>query len=220
MGPVASAYNQNLFNHQAAGVAAHMDPELQHIINRCISQERAAQKELYMRYVNQGMAICLRYVTNHADAEEILNNAFLRIFKHIGKFDNKGSFDGWIKRIIANCCLTFIGKAQFTNNTKLIPLQNNQAEEQHYLNNGEMMVVENELEEKYQQDFLLRLVHHLPETTRLVFNLYVFEDYNHREIGEMLNMAERTSQAHLARARSILAGELDKKKLMFKMQRV
>jgi RNA polymerase sigma-70 factor (ECF subfamily) len=197
-----------------------MELTLQNIINGCKQQERAAQKELYMRYVNTGMAICLRYVTNRVDAEEILNNAFLRIFKHIGQFDNKGSFDGWIKRIFANCCLTYIGKAQFTNHTKLVPLQNDYQDNLVLFSNPETGSSSSPTEEKYNKDYLLSLIRILPETTRLVFNLYVFEDYNHKEIGELLNMAERTSQAHLAKARNILSTELDKKKLIFKMQRV
>jgi len=197
-----------------------MDLALQHIIDGCKQQERTAQKELYMRYVNTGMAICLRYVTNRIDSEEILNNAFLRIFKHIGQFDNKGSFDGWIKRIFANCCLTYIGKAQFTNHTKIVTLQNDHHEDVVLFANAESVNTPALIEEKYNKDYLLKLIQILPETTRLVFNLYVFEDYNHKEIGELLNMAERTSQAHLAKARSILSSEFDKKKLIFKMQRV
>jgi len=197
-----------------------MDLIMQNIVSRCRRQERAAQRELYMHYVNTGMAICLRYVTNRCDAEEILNNAFLRIFKHISKFDNKGSFDGWIKRIIANCCLTYIGKVPFSNQTKLVPLLNNHEGDVIFFNSEALTISENDVEEKFRKDFLLTLVQQLPETTRLVFNLYVFEDYNHKEIGELLNMAERTSQSHLAKARSILGKEIDKNKLIFKMQRV
>ena len=76
------------------------------------------------------------------------------------------------------------------------------------------------IEEKYDKEYLLQLIRHLPETTRLVFNLYVFEEYNHQEIGELLDMAERTSQSHLAKARKILSTQIDKNKLISKMQRV
>ncbi len=197
-----------------------MDLILQNIVAGCKQQDRSSQKALYLKYVGPFMTITQRYVTNRTDAEEILNNAFLRIFKHINQFDNKGSFEGWMKRIVVNCCLTYISKAGFTNRTKVIPLQNDYGAETVVLGSAGFGYSENSAEEKYQKEFLLRMLQNLPQTTRLVFNLYVFEDYNHREIGELLNIAERTSQAHLANARNLLSAELDKKKLMHKLQRI
>jgi RNA polymerase sigma-70 factor (ECF subfamily) len=76
------------------------------------------------------------------------------------------------------------------------------------------------IEEKYNQEFLMEILKYLPDTTRIVFNLYVFEEYNHSEIGELLSMAERTSQSHLAKARKILSEKLDRTALINKMQRV
>lgn len=197
-----------------------MDLILENIIAGCKQQDRASQKALYLKYVSLLMSICQRYVINRTDAEEILNNAFLRIFKHVNQFDNKGSFEGWVKRIAVNCCLTYISKAGYTNQTKVVPLQTDSGNEAIFFANNEGNYSENGAEEKYRKESLLKLLQNLPQTTRLVFNLYVFEDYNHREIGELLNIAERTSQAHLASARNLLSAELDKKKLMHKLQRI
>lgn len=172
-------------------------------------------------YFNLLMTTCMRYVQRQEDAEEILNNAFLRIFRHINKFAFQGSFDGWMKRIVVNCCLDYIKKNQYLQQSKLVPLDTGATAD--HLPTGSILEVataKNLVEEQYDKAYLLRLLQELPETTRLVFNLYVFEEYNHREIGEALDMAERTSQAHLAKARQLLSAQLDKKKLIHELQRV
>jgi RNA polymerase sigma factor (sigma-70 family) len=198
-----------------------MDKSLQDIITGCQRQVLASQKELYKMYFNLLMTTCMRYVQRQEDAEEILNNAFLRIFRHINKFAFQGSFDGWMKRIVVNCCLDYIKKNQYLQQSKLVPLDTGATAE--HLPTGSILEVataKNLVEEQYDKAYLLRLLQELPETTRLVFNLYVFEEYNHREIGEALDMAERTSQAHLAKARQLLSAQLDKKKLIHELQRV
>ena len=197
-----------------------MDSTLQQILDGCKNGDRASQKALYDGYFNPFMGIAIRYVNTQVDAEEVLNNAFLRILRHISKYSGKGSFEGWMKKIVVNCCLTFISRPDYKNQTKIIELKDfpftgdnhSAAEDAGFTNKG--------IEEKYDKEYLLQLLRHLPETTRLVLNLYVFEEYNHQEIGELLTMAERTSQSHLAKARQILSARLDKNKLISKMQRV
>ncbi len=198
-----------------------MDKPLQDIIEGCQRNDLASQKSLYKTYFNLFMTTCMRYVQRTEDAEEILNNAFLRIFRHIGKFAFAGSFDGWMKRIVVNCCLDFIKKNQYQQNLRIISLYHDYAEGYQPISiTGESAQEKNLADVKYDKEYLLRLLQELPEMPRLVFNLYVFEEYNHREIGEVLDIAERTSQAHLAKARQLLAAGLDKKKLMHKLQRV
>jgi RNA polymerase sigma-70 factor (ECF subfamily) len=197
-----------------------MDPILQQLLDGCKVNDRAAQKALYYRYFNTFMCIALRYVNTQADAEEALNNAFLRIFKHINKYTGKGSFEGWMKRIIVNCCLTFISRPAYTAQSRIIPLKDYSLTDEAAFNASAVHISNNGIEEKYDQEYLMQILMLLPETTRLVFNLYVFEEYNHNEIGELLGMAERTSQSHLAKARKILSEKLDKKELISKMQRV
>jgi RNA polymerase sigma factor (sigma-70 family) len=194
-----------------------MDAALQHILQGCKQKQRTAQKALYDRYCSLFMSICLRYVHTQADGEEALHDAFLRIFKHIDKYSGQGSFEGWMKKIVVNCCLTYIGKSGYQAQTKIISIQTNE-------NNQPGIIADLEdplpFEDRYDKDYLLHLLQNLPGTTRLVFNLYVFEEYNHAEIGELVGIAERTSQSHLAKARKILSTELDKKKLKSKILRV
>ena len=195
-----------------------MDPTLQYLLDGCKDNNRAAQKALYYRYFNPFMQIAVRYVHSQADAEEVLNNAFLRIFRHVGKYEGKGSFEGWMKRIIVNCCLTYISRLQFQSRTRIIPLKD--YSNGHEGGSEEYAASDCLLEKKFHHEYLMQLLRQLPDTTRLVFNLYVFEEYNHQEIGQLLNMAERTSQSHLARARKILSERLDRNQLLQKNQRV
>ena len=197
-----------------------MDPTLQYLLDGCKVNDRAAQKALYYRYFNTFMSIAMRYVHTQADGEEVLNNAFLRIFKHTNKYTGKGSFEGWMKRIVVNCCLTFISRPNYTTQSRVIPLKDYNLNDDAVSGSSSVHINGNGIEEKYNQEFLMELLKHLPDTTKLVFNLYVFEEYNHSEIGELLGMAERTSQSHLAKARKILSENLDKQELINKMQRV
>lgn len=197
-----------------------MDPTLQYLLDGCKANDRAAQKALYYRYYNTFMSIAVRYVNTQADGEEALNNAFLRIFKHINKYTGKGSFEGWMKRIIVNCCLTYISRPNYTTQSRVIPLKDYTVSDDVILNSSSVHISNEGIEEKYNQEFLMEILKYLPDTTRYVFNLYVFEEYNHSEIGELLGMAERTSQSHLAKARKILSEKLDRKELINKMQRV
>ena len=197
-----------------------MDPTLQYLLDGCKANDRAAQKALYYRYFNTFMSIAMRYVNTQADGEEVLNNAFLRIFKHINKYTGKGSFEGWMKRVVVNCCLTFISRPNYTTQSRVIPLKDYNLTDDRVSGSSSVHISGDGIEEKYNREFLMELLKHLPDTTKLVFNLYVFEEYNHSEIGELLNMAERTSQSHLAKARKILSENLDKQELINKMQRV
>ncbi len=197
-----------------------MDPTLQYLLDGCKANNRAAQKALYYRYFNTFMNIAIRYVHTQADAEEVLNNAFLRIFKHINKYTGKGSFEGWMKRIVVNCCLTYISRPQYTTQSRIISLKDYTLADDTILPASSVHIGSNGIEEKYQEESLMQLLMLLPETTRLVFNLYVFEEYNHSEIGQLLDIAERTSQSHLAKARKILSEKLSRRELLQKMQRV
>jgi RNA polymerase sigma factor (sigma-70 family) len=198
-----------------------MDPTLQYLLDGCKANDRAAQKALYYRYFNTFTSIASRYVHTEADAEEVVNNAFLRIFRHIIKYSGKGSLEGWMKRIVANCCLTYISRPGYTTRSRIIPLKDYSLSDNVSVEGSTVHIGNNiGLEEKYHQEYLLQVLRHLPDIQKIVFNLYVFEEYSHSEIGEMLNMAERTSQSHLAKARKILSEKLDKRELINKMQRV
>lgn len=134
--------------------------------------------------------MCLKYAQNYQDAEDILQDSFLLIFRKIDQYKEKGSFEGWIKRITINVALQ-----KYRQRQRLQVIRNNEVESE------EISV---EIEEELETDFLLELIQELPDQYRLVFNLYVMDHFSHKEIAEMLEISEGTSKSNLSRARSIL----------------
>ncbi|MBS1564953.1 MAG: sigma-70 family RNA polymerase sigma factor [Bacteroidetes bacterium] len=135
------------------------------------------------------IALCIRYTRNEEDALEVLHNGFLKVYKHIGTYDaGKASLYTWIKTIIVNSAIDFIRSSQkFKNNTEL--------KESH--ESG----IDNEAIQRMSATELLQLIKKLPQATQTVFNLYVVEGYNHREIAAMLGISDGTSKWHLSEAR-------------------
>jgi RNA polymerase sigma factor (sigma-70 family) len=187
--------------------------QLEQIIKGCKKQKADCQKMLYKQNYSLMLGICLRYGATKEDAEEMLNNGFLKIFVNINQFENKGSFEGWMRRIMANTCLDFL-KAKQTKQNKVhiytAPLENTDFVFENSLY-SQGVFSETVLEEKFSKEELLQVLKQLPEPMQTVFNLYIFEEYSHKEIGEMLNMAERTSQWHLSNAKKMLQDIFTKK---------
>lgn len=140
------------------------------------------------------MGICLRYLKNHMDAEEVMLTGFVKVFQHIGQFQNKGSFEGWMKRIMVNEALGFLRKK----------------EPMHLAIEKDILQVATEAnaEQDLATEDLLRLLHDLPAGYRAVFNLYAIEGYSHKEIGELLGISEGTSKSQLSKARGMLQRRL------------
>lgn len=132
----------------------------------------------------------LKYAQNYQDAEDILQDSFLLIFRKIDQYKEKGSFEGWIKRITINVALQ-----KYRQRQKL------QVVRTHEVESEEVSV---EIEEEIATDFLLELIQQLPNQYRLVFNLYVLDHFSHKQIAEMLQISEGTSKSNLSRARAIL----------------
>ena len=164
------------------------------LIKGCKNNDPAAQKMLYNKYVEGMMVVCLRYMVNGEDAKEVLMDGFLAFYKNIGKFtwQGEGSTKAWLKRIVINQCLMQLRKRQ----TAFVTGK----EMEHYENPGNSESALDTLSAKE----IMNMVHALPDGYRTVFNLYVFEGMNHREIGEMLEISENTSKSQLHRARAIL----------------
>ncbi|MGB5942240.1 MAG: sigma-70 family RNA polymerase sigma factor [Leeuwenhoekiella sp.] len=167
---------------------------LDQLIQDCKAGKSHAQETLYRRYASPLYSCSLKYSRNKAEAEDNLQDAFLTIFKKIGQFTHRGSFEGWLKRVVINTALQRYRKQE------LYEIVNEQAIEQ----------VEIELDEdKVTLDFLLKIVQELPDRYRLVFNLYALDGFSHREIAEMLTISEGTSKSNLARARLILKERIE-----------
>lgn len=164
------------------------------LVQGCIQNEAAAQRKLYDKYARKMFGVCLRYAGSREEAEDFLQEGFVKIFQKISSFKHEGSLEGWIRRIMVNCALDHL-RQQKLNWSGNEPEDNRQAEEV-------------TLDRINAQD-LLNLIGELPKGFRTVFNLYAIEGYNHREIGEMLGISENTSKSQYSRARAQLAEKVN-----------
>jgi RNA polymerase sigma factor (sigma-70 family) len=162
------------------------------VLEGCIKNNRKDQELLYKQFYGPMMALCIRYTRNEEDAIEVLHNGFLKVFKHLGTYDvSKASLYTWIKTIVVNSAIDFIrSKQKFGTTIELTEMQE--------------VGMDNEAIQRMSATELLQLVRQLPNATQTVFNLYVVEGYNHREIGELLGISEGTSKWHLSEARKQL----------------
>ena len=158
----------------------------------------SAQAKIYSLFADKLFKVCLKYSKNHEDAQDTLQDSFLMIFKDIKKFKNKGSFEGWLKRVTINVALQKF-------RSKSVLKFSDQEDDQ----------IAEALEDIYMEDskidlnVLLSLVRKLPGQYQLVFNLYVLDGYSHKEIAELLNISIGTSKSNLSRARVILQQEIN-----------
>jgi RNA polymerase sigma-70 factor (ECF subfamily) len=171
---------------------AYDQEDIDSIITGCRAGNRRAQEQLYRNYYRVMMNICVRYTRNEADAVEVLNNAFLKVFKHIQRYEPaQASLYTWIRTVVINSCLDFIKSKQRVEGAK-------------ELTETVDVHIPAEAISKIRAAELLALVRRLPPATQAVFNLYVVEGYNHREISGMLNISEGTSKWHLSEGRKQL----------------
>ena len=161
--------------------------------------DRKMQKWLYDHYAPLFFAICRRYVRNYEDAEDILVEGMFKIFMNVNQYKFKGSFEGWMRRIIVNECLMHLRKN--TNFNFVFDLSK--------IDLASQMNIESEL---YYKDLLIAL-DHLPPGYRTVFNLYVIEGYKHREIAELLGISINTSKSQLIQAKKRMKQILKKKQI-------
>ena len=170
---------------------------LELLIEKCKKNDTKAQGELYTLFSRNLFSLCLKYSRNYAEAEDNLQDAFLTIFKKISQFNNRGSFEGWLKRITINTAL------QRYREKSVLNLVNEEQIEQ----------VDVEIEnEDINVDFLLNCIQELPDRYRMVFNLYAMDGYSHKEIAEMLDITTGTTKSNLARARMILKAKVEQYK--------
>lgn len=160
------------------------------LITGCITGDRRMQKAMYDKYAGKMYAVCLRYMGNADDAQDILQEGFIKIFKNLERFRGEGSFEGWVRRIFVNTAIEQIRK-------KKTDLSLTEKEES--IEFKSVSAIEN-----INEKDLLRIIKNLSPGYRSVFNLYVVEGYSHKEIGELLGISEGTSKSQLARARMIL----------------
>ena len=172
------------------------------LIERCKKQDRAAQKILYDRYAGLMLAICMRYVYERSEAEDILQEGFLKIFTKINEFEGRGSFEGWLKRVFINTAITNYHKSSKHNkyHYEISDVQETKFEKQSYY------------ESEFTRDELFKVVDSLPEGYKMVFNLYAIEGYKHKEIGKLLKIDINTSKSQYSRAKKLIWKKLNQLK--------
>lgn len=161
------------------------------IINGCINGNRNSQKALYNHFAGKMLAVCMRYAKDRAEAEDMLQEGFLKVFQNIARFKGEGSFEGWIRRIMIYNAINL-----YKHRTRTFKEDLDVAE----------------LDAPYHDDVIdkisvkeiIALIQHLPQGYRIVFNLHAIEGYTHKEIGEQLGIAVGTSKSQYSRARQLM----------------
>lgn len=165
------------------------------LIQGCIREDRECQRELFNRYAGKMLTVTRRYARHQAEAEDLLQDTFVKVFNNLKKFEGKGSFEGWIRRIAVNTALKNYNKSSFKKEEIGLPEFHD-------------VITDAEAVSNLTEEELLREIAALPEGYRLVFNLYVIEGYSHKEIAEALQIGESTSRSQLVKARKLLQEKL------------
>ncbi|MBC7641347.1 MAG: sigma-70 family RNA polymerase sigma factor [Flavobacterium sp.] len=161
---------------------------------------RHAQQKIYSNFSPKMLSICRQYIKDIQLAEDVMITAFMKVFTNLKNFENKGSFEGWIRRIMVNECISYIRvhkKIQFVDDNFVLGRDEESA---------------NNIESKLSQDDIQFLINSLPDGYKMIFNLYCIEGYKHQEIAKMLNINEGTSKSQLSHARKILQQQISKLK--------
>ncbi|MFL5742959.1 MAG: RNA polymerase sigma factor [Flavisolibacter sp.] len=161
------------------------------LIEGCLRGDRKMQQELYQRYAPKMYGVCLRYAGSVEEAEDILQEGFIKIFNKLGSYRGEGSFEGWIRRIFVNTAIEHYRKKIYLQ--PITETEENTVE-------GKYLSVLDSLAEKD----IIRLVQQLSPGYRTIFNMYVVEGYTHKQIAESLGISEGTSKSQLSRAKMIL----------------
>lgn len=166
-------------------------PKEDDLIRDCRRGDRHAQQQIFDHYSRRMLGVCLRYVKNTMQAEDILVIAFAKVFERISQFKGEGSFEGWVRRITVNEALTCLRR----NRVMMLETDLEQADRQpDYSRLGDHLEAED----------LLKMIDELPPGYRVVFNMYAIDGYSHKEIAEQLGISENTSKSQLSRARTHL----------------
>ena len=161
------------------------------IIDACIDRKKWAQKILYEQYYSPMLGVCMRYSDNKHDALDILHDGFIKVFRHLHRYQKGTSLKAWIRRVMVNTAIDFYRKK--------IRRRTEEIGEAYTLSSSAADAVS-----QFSEKEILEAIQKLSPTYRTVFNLYVIEGYSHKEIGEMLGITESTSRSNLVKARQKL----------------
>lgn len=167
------------------------------IIMQAMANNRQAQQKIYTKYSPKMLSVCRQYTKDVQQAEDVMITAFMKVFTNLKSFEHKGSFEGWIRRIMVNECISFIRSRK-----KVSFLEDEFYTEDTF----------NNIDSHFSVDDIQSLIDNLPEGYKMVFNLYAIEGYKHQEIGKMLGISEGTSKSQLSHARKMLQEQINKLK--------
>ena len=177
------------------------------LIEGCIAGKRDMQQLLYDLYSKKMMAVCLRYAPTTFEAEDMMQEAFVKVFTHIGNFKRDCPLEFWVRKIMVNTALKHLRSKQLLTVSHEADEVNNLASDSFSLTG-------------YSLDELLSMVQRLAPRYRMVFNLYAIEGYNHKELGEMLDISEGTSKSQYSRARAILQSMISRQENNYNKENV
>ncbi len=174
----------------------------QAIIAGCLHNDAASQRELFNRYSPKMLSVCYRFAQHREDAEDMLQEGFIKVFTQMHTFQNKGSFEGWIRRIMVHTSINFLKKyKKFTESLDLTSAEN-------------LEVKEESIASIMQSKQVVECIRQLPVGYKTVLNLFVIEGYSHREISILLDIEESTSRSQYTRAKAMLSTILIKKRII------
>ncbi|PHX74222.1 MAG: RNA polymerase [Chitinophagaceae bacterium] len=172
------------------------------LLQGCLQNDATAQQELYNRYSPRMLSVCYRYAKTREDAEDVLQEGFIKIFTQIGQFKARGSFEGWMLRIIVRTCINHLKKnKRFNENVDIIQAAN-------------ISIKDDNIPSTLQAKQVVECIRTLPTGYRTVLNLYAIEGYSHKEIGALLDIEESTSRSQYTRAKNMLENILIKRKIL------
>ena len=172
------------------------------ILQGCLKNHAAAQRELYQRYSPKMLAVCFRFAHNREDAEDMLQDGFIKVFLQMHTFQSKGAFEGWIRRIMVHTCINHLKKnKRFNESVDIIQASSAQIREE-------------SIPSIVQAKQIVDCIRLLPIGYRTVLNLYAIEGYSHKEISGMLDIEESTSRSQYTRARQMLEDILIRRNLI------
>ena len=174
------------------------------LLHGCLKNNAAAQKALYLKYCSKMLVVCYRYAHNKEDAEDMLQEGFIKVFSQIHTFENRGALEGWIRRIIVHTCINNLKKnKRFNESVDLIHANSIQVREEN-------------IPSIIQAKEVVECIRLLPIGYRTVLNLYAIEGFSHKEIASMLDIEESTSRSQYTRAKAMLEDILIRKNILYK----
>src|SRR6478672_1854922 len=175
----------------------NLHQEEKELVELAVENNRHAQQKIYSKFAPKMLSVCRQYIKDLHLAEDIMITAFMKVFTNLNRFEHKGSFEGWIRRIMINECISFIRAHK-----KVKFIEDETYFEERF----------NNIESQFSVDDIQSVIDFLPDGYKMVFNLFAIEGFKHQEIAELLGISEGTSKSQLSHARKMLQDNINKLK--------